>query len=188
MAMVDGELELIAPDVKWIDAILRECADRHTQQIDPRLATTTRQSLAEFLNIAPGGRSPSDPKRNLVPAYHFWMRWRDEVTGRYRMAGGISLRVGNSRDLEQFAGHIGYHVYPPARGRHFAERAARLLVPLVHFHGLSPVWITCNPDNGASRRTCERLGASYLETVDVPITHPFYGRGEFQKCRYRWDV
>ena len=52
----------------------------------------------------------------------------------------------------RFTGHIGYHVYPPARGRHFAERACRMLTPLIRFHQISPVWITCNPDNLPSRR------------------------------------
>ena len=35
----------------------------------------------------------------------------------------------------------------------------RLLLPLARRHGLQTVWITCNPDNWASRRTCELAGA-----------------------------
>ena len=184
----DGELELIPPDAIWIDAILRECAEAKTRQLDPRLAQTTRQQLLEFLHAAPGGRVAGDARRSQVPAYHFWMRWRDETTGRYRMGGGIGLRIGSTPDLQLYAGHVGYHVYPPARGRHFAERACRLLQPVLKHHGVSPVWITCNPDNLPSRRTCERLGATYIETVDVPMSHPFFSRGETKKCRYRWEI
>jgi len=36
-------------------------------------------------------------------------------------------------------------------------------------------WITCNPDNLASRRTCERLGAIFVDTLG-------------SKCRYRLDL
>jgi tagatose 1,6-diphosphate aldolase len=75
-------------------------------------------------------------------------------------------------------------VYPPARGRHYAERAARLLLPLARRHGMSELWITCNPDNAASRRTCERLGGELVEIVPIPPDHAFYSRGERAKCRY----
>lgn len=185
--MVDRELELVTPQQHYIDDILAECSDPLTQAMDLQLAQTTRGALLDFLSYAPNGRVGGDPRRGLVPAYHFWMRWHDD-TGRLRMGGGVGLRISNSFDIETYAGHIGYHVYPPARGRHFAERACRLLIPLLKHHGISPVWITCNPDNYPSRRTCERLGARYIETVDLPTNHAFYARGERQKCRYRWQV
>jgi tagatose 1,6-diphosphate aldolase len=52
-------------------------------------------------------------------------------------------------------------------------------------HGIDPLWVTCNPDNFASRRSCERLGAQLVEIVPVPLKHPLYQRGEMEKCRYR---
>jgi predicted acetyltransferase len=185
--LVDRELELVAPAEAYIDDILQECGDALTQAMDSQLAQTSRGALLDFLHYAPGGRVAGDPQRGQVPAYHFWMRWHDE-TGRLRMGGGIGVRISSSLDIELYAGHIGYHVYPPARGRHFAERACRLVAPVLRFHGISPVWITCNPDNLASRRTCERLGARYVEMVDLPSNHAFYARGERQKCRYRWGI
>jgi tagatose 1,6-diphosphate aldolase len=112
------------------------------------------------------------------------MRLRDEYQPPVRMAGGVGLRVGYTAELELYSGHIGYHVYPPARGRHLAERACRLLLNLARRHEMSELWITCNPDNFASRRTCERLGAQFVETVLIPADHPFYLRGERAKCRY----
>jgi tagatose 1,6-diphosphate aldolase len=104
------------------------------------------------------------------------------------IAGGISLRVGNNPDLEMYGGHIGYNVYPPVRGNHYAERACRLLLPLARAHGLRRIWITCNPDNFASRRTCERLGCRFAEIVPVPPEHPLYQRGDIEKCRYWLDL
>jgi tagatose 1,6-diphosphate aldolase len=185
--LIDGELELLAPNPAYIDDILLECSDALTQAMDAQLAQTSRGALLDFLQYAPGGRVNGDLRRGQVPAYHFWMRWHDE-TGRLRMGGGIGIRIAHTFDIETYAGHVGYHVYPPARGRHFAERACRLLAPLLKWHGVNPVWITCNPDNAPSRRTCERLGARYIETVDLPTTHAFYARGERQKCRYLWGI
>jgi tagatose 1,6-diphosphate aldolase len=62
------------------------------------------------------------------------------------------------------------------------------LLPLIRRHGLTPLWITCNPDNFASRSTCERLGASLVEIVAVPQSEALHARGEHFKCRYRLDV
>jgi tagatose 1,6-diphosphate aldolase len=53
---------------------------------------------------------------------------------------------------------------------------------------MKALWITCNPDNHASRRTCERLGARLVEIVPVPKTDPLYARGETEKCRYRIEL
>jgi tagatose 1,6-diphosphate aldolase len=102
-----------------------------------------------------------------------------------RIAGGISLRISTAPAVERYYGHVGYHVYPAAQGRRYAERAARLLLPLARRHGLRTLWVTCNPDNWASRRTCERLGMTMIDIVSVPEDEPLHARGETVKCRYR---
>jgi len=180
--LIDGELELITPSPEWIDEVLLACRHPLTQQLDPNQSLTSRQQLLEFVKGAPGGRQPADAAHS--PAYHFWMRWRDRDNLSIRIAGGLSLRIGETPELELYSGHIGYHVYPPARGRHFAERACRLLLSLARRHGLRQLWITCNPDNIASVRTCQRLGARLVETIPIPASHPFYARGEREKCRF----
>ena len=103
-------------------------------------------------------------------------------------AGTISLRVGCDDRLVLYAGQIGFAVEPAFRGRHLAEHATRLLLPLARQHGLQPLWITCNPANAASRRTLERLGAVYVETVPLPEDYDSYAEGEREKCRFRLDV
>jgi len=127
---------------------------------------------------------PGDPKQARVPAYRFHMR---HVTDG-RKAGRIELRVGNTDHVLMYAGHIGYRVYPEYRGRRYAARSCRLLFALARQHGLNALWITCNPDNTPSRRTIERLGGVYVETVTLPKTHEMYRRGERLKCRYRVDL
>jgi len=53
---------------------------------------------------------------------------------------------------------------------------------------LNPLWITCNPDNLASRKTCEIAGGVMMEIVDLPEHNIMYKQGERQKCRYRFDL
>ncbi len=126
----------------------------------------------------------ADPVRGWVPAYNFEMRHVD--TGAF--LGSISLRIGNNDHIRLYAGHIGYSVVPHHRGHHYAARSCMLLYPLARAHGLCHIWITCNPDNWASRRTCELAGGVYVETVNVPPSDGVYGPGEERKCRYRVDL
>jgi predicted acetyltransferase len=188
--LVDGELELVSPDERWVDDVVAACQHPLTRRLAPAESHVTRQRLLDFLAAAPRGRQPGDASRGWVPQYNFWMRLHDKLLRRYplRIAGGISLRIGSSQPVQMYYGHIGYHVYPPARGRHYAERSCRLLFPLCRRHDLRTIWITCNPDNFASRRTCERLGMHLVDTVPVPDTDPLYARGDRLKCRYRVDL
>jgi predicted acetyltransferase len=125
-----------------------------------------------------------DPVRGLVPAYKFDMT----LTGRGTPVGRTDLRIGNVRRIVMYGGHIGYEVFPKYRGHHYAARSVRLLLSLARRHGLKTLWITCNPDNYASRRTCELAGFKFVEIVDLPPDNDMYLQGERQKCRYRLDL
>jgi tagatose 1,6-diphosphate aldolase len=127
---------------------------------------------------------PADPARNRVPAYKFKMTH----TGQNRVIGRIDLRIGDIEHLVMYGGHMGYRVEAEHRGHHYAARSVRLLLPLARQHGLKTLWITCNPDNVASRRTCELAGAEFVEIVDLPEDTDMYQEGERQKCRYRLDL
>ncbi|HYO09201.1 MAG TPA: GNAT family N-acetyltransferase [Tepidisphaeraceae bacterium] len=188
--LIDNELQLVAPESRWFDEVLASAAHPLTVRDAPQDAQTTRQKLSDFLAAAPGGRQPGDPSSNRLPAYHFWMRLAEPIgeAPPVRMAGGMGLRIGINREIEFYSGNIGYHVYPPARGHRYAERACRLVLPLARRHGMSKLWITTNPDNWPSRRTCERLGARLVDIVPIPKEHPFRSRGETAKCRYVLDL
>jgi predicted acetyltransferase/putative NIF3 family GTP cyclohydrolase 1 type 2 len=126
-------------------------------------------------------RTPADPVRGWVPMYRYDM----VVAG--RTVGRIDLRLRGTDFLVRYGGLVGYGVDAPHRGHHYAARSLRLLAPVARAHGLVPLWITCNPDNHASRRTCELAGAELVEIVDLPPGCDMYNEGERQKCRYRLD-
>ena len=122
-----------------------------------------------------------NPRLNFAPAYRFKM----VNTYDGREMGRIDLRLGNSEDLRMYAGHIGYRVKEAYRGRRFAARAIRLVLPLARHHQLGTLWITCNPDNLASRRSCELAGLIFTEIVTLPSDNDMYKRGDREKCRYQ---
>jgi len=117
---------------------------------------------------------------HLVPTYFF--RMTHAITG--DQLGRINLRTESTEHVVRYAGHIGFEVQPAHRGHHYAARALRLLLPLAHRLGIDPLSITCDPDNLASRRTCELAGAKLLEVVDVPATCIIHKAGHPRKCRY----
>jgi predicted acetyltransferase len=125
-----------------------------------------------------------DPARELVPSYKFEMR----LVGTGKRVGNVDLRIGDSHDLVTYSGHLGYSVLPQHRGHRYAARSCALLQPLAREHGMTRLWITCNPDNIASRRTCEVLGAELVETVEVPPDTAAYRKGERQKLRYKLEL
>ena len=116
-----------------------------------------------------------------VPAYSFRM----VHAGSAEELGNIRLRVGSTPHVERYAGHIGYGVHERHRGHRYAARSVRLLVPLARHHGLDPLWITCDPENVASRRTLELAGAKFVEIVNVPEDCVIRKDGHPLKCRYR---
>jgi predicted acetyltransferase len=122
---------------------------------------------------------------DVIPGGYDFQMW-DAAADPACPAGGIRLRVGKDTEyLRLYCGHVGYDVNPDKRGRRFAERSVRLLLPLARQHGVRELWITCNPDNLASRRTCERLGMELVEIVRVAEHLDMFKRGNAQKCRYR---
>lgn len=124
---------------------------------------------------------PAIPEKGWVPAYHFTIA----RVPSHDPVGLLSLPVGSAEFLRLYAGHVGYAVAEPHRGQRYAVRALRLVAPLAWRLGLEPLWITCDPGNLASRRTCELAGAELVETVALPPGNDMYERGDRFKCRYR---
>jgi tagatose 1,6-diphosphate aldolase len=184
--LVDQMLELIEPSPRWVDSFMRSVT--HPMSLVDRDSRATRSQLMSFVHRHPRGRSRGEMSLGLPSVYEFWMRLSPRAKSEIEIAGRITLRIGHTDDLRLYVGHIGYNVFPAARGQHLAERSARLLLPLARKHGMTELWITTNPDNAASRRTCERLGAEYVDTVDLPSFHPLRQVGDTQKCRYRLDL
>lgn len=119
-----------------------------------------------------------------VPSYLFEIQLMSTAV----TVGEIDIRIGDTHYIQMYAGHIGYHIDPPFRGQRYAARACNLAREVALSHAMKQLWITCNPDNLASRRTCELIGARFIEEVRVPWATELFWRGDRRKCRYLWDL
>lgn len=127
---------------------------------------------------------PPDNERGYISGYEFTVRLPDD----HKPVGRVNLRIGNTERILKYIGHIGYGIEEKYRGHHYAAKACHLVKQVALDHGLNTLWITCNPDNQPSRRTCEVLGCEFVEIIDLPEDIDMYRRGERQVCRYRWDI
>lgn len=123
---------------------------------------------------------PGEPSRGFVPFFHFRILATDGAD-----VGHINFRVGDSEHVRVCAGHVGFEIAEGFRGRGYASQACRALAPFIR-SVCGVVTITCDPDNLASRRTIERVGAQFIDEVAVPTNDPHYQRGSRTKRRYRW--
>lgn len=132
--------------------------------------------VLRFSRVAPGNRA-----RGFVPSHHFRILTADGTD-----IGHINFRVGDTEHVRVSAGHIGFEITEAFRGHGYALQACRALAPFARTVS-ETVTITCDPDNLASRRTIERLGAQFIDEVAVPIHDPHYQRGSCTKRRYQWQ-
>ena len=124
-----------------------------------------------------------DTEIGWLPAYHF------AICDKHgREMGVCDLRIGHNLNT-YYGGNIGYRVKEEYRGRHYAGKACLLLFELAKKHGMDHLIITCNPDNYASRRTCEYVGCRLVEIVRLPEDNSMrLEDGETEKCIYRIEL
>ena len=122
-------------------------------------------------------------EREWLPAYHFAI-----CDKQGREMGGCDLRIGHNMNT-YYGGNIGYHIHETYRGHHYAGKACQLLFELAKKHGMDHIIITCDPDNIASRKTCEYVGCRLVEIAELPEDNDMrLEEGATEKCIYRIDL
>ena len=125
----------------------------------------------------------ADLVRKRVPAYCFSICDKEGT-----VLGTCDLKIGYTREL-YYSGHIGYKVEEAHRGHHYAAKACRLLFSLAKMHGMDYLYITCQPGNIPSRKTCEYLGGELLEIAQLPEDHELRTEeGHTEECIYRFRL
>lgn len=128
--------------------------------------------------------NPADNIKKYVPSieYEIVIDSKQEVIGR------CVLRIGHN-DNTYWGGNIGYYIYEKFRGHGYAYEACLLLFEIAKVKGLSEIYITCNPENIASKRTCEKLPmGALLGNFEIPIDNEMRAKGEYRKCIFKYTL
>ncbi len=124
-----------------------------------------------------------DLEKDWLPAYHFII-----CNQSGQNIGDCDLRIGHNAKT-YYGGNVGYQIQEEYRGYHYAGKACLLLFELAKKHHMDYLIITCNPDNYASRKTCEYAGGHLVEIVELPEDNDMrLEAGETEKYIYRFDL
>lgn len=127
---------------------------------------------------------PATRRRGVAwpPTYYF----KISRHGIQEKIGRLSLAIGYTDFLVLYNGQIGFSIKEDFRGHHYAAKACILVKQVAIDYHMDTIWIATDPDNVASRKTCELLGSSLVEIIDVPESSFLYKDDHHQTCRYRW--
>lgn len=95
-------------------------------------------------------------------------------------AGYVEIRPNASALIKALDGELEYEILPKFQGQGLARKTCEALRETLRARGIEKLWITCDPENTASRRTLENLGATNLGLVKMPKTLP--------RLRFLWKV
>jgi len=126
---------------------------------------------------------PANIEKDYVPAYKYLIyKYNTNIE-----VGYIDIRIGHNENL-YYGGNIGYGIRENHRGNNYAMKACNIIVAVAKAHNMSKLLITCNPDNIASKRTIDKLGLTYIETVDLPVHNEMYKQGDRKVSIFEWVI
>ncbi len=126
---------------------------------------------------------PAHLEKFAAPSYHFQIK---KHLMPYEI-GKIDIRIGYNENTF-YGGNIGYEIYPPYRGHHYAAKACEIIKRIAKIHGMNYLYISCLPDNIASNKTCQLLGSRWLGRYVVPFYLEMYLMGVREINVYEWDL
>ena len=127
-------------------------------------------------------KNPACDEKGWTPFYNFNIILNGEIVG------DANVRIGYTEGL-YYCGHIGYNVDAAYRGRGIAVAACHLLAVVAKMHKMTKLLICNDEKNIASRRVCEKLGAKYIRTADMPKWHNLYKEQGLNSINiYEWGI
>lgn len=82
-----------------------------------------------------------------------------------KMVGCMQVHHVLNEQMRTVTGHVGYSVRPSERRKGYATRMLKKAKDYLSSFGFSEIYVSCLPENEASRRTILANGGEYIETV-----------------------
>jgi predicted acetyltransferase len=130
-------------------------------------------SFHQYVKHSQNGRSITEiSKTDGVPRVEFWLIENDKYLG-----FGMVRKI-KSGSNPKIASHIYYEIVPSCRGRGYGMVLFQKLICKARLMGISPVIVSVNDQNAASKHIIERCGGVRKKTV-VLTPKVSYGLYEF---------
>ena len=84
-----------------------------------------------------------------------------------KMVGCMQLHNVLNERMKRFSGHVGYSVRPSERRRGYAKKMLAKAKDYLSSFGFKEIYVSCLPENEASRRTILANGGEFIETVFI---------------------
>ena len=125
----------------------------------------------------------ADKERGFVPVYRFGI-----MNSNNERVGHISFKIGDTEHIVQHVGHIGYKIEEKHRGHSYAAKACIAIQKFISEYYYEII-LTCNPDNIPSIKTIEKIGAKFINQIELPKDSILRKeRKENYKNRYSWEI
>jgi len=99
------------------------------------------------------------PNKEKVPAEtYFLVKTKDNT-----IVGMVNIRLVLNEKLKKFGGNIGYSIRPTERRKGYNKVNLYLALLVCQKYGIKEVFMDCDKNNIASRRTIESLGGLLLQ-------------------------
>ncbi len=147
-----------------VRAAAREHGDDPQPAYSTGVATLRDDELSAYVDgLLADTREGTPRPEGYVPSTHLW--WVEGTV----FLGRIHIRHRLTPFLREAGGHVGYHVVPPHRRRGHATAMLAAALPVAEALGIDCLLLTCDADNGASRRVIENNGGLLHDQRDAKL-------------------
>ncbi|MCR5755191.1 MAG: GNAT family N-acetyltransferase [Acetatifactor sp.] len=82
-----------------------------------------------------------------------------------KMVGCMQVHDVLNERMKKYTGHVGYSVRPSERGKGYAKKMLTQALDFLTSFGFEEIFVSCLPENEASKKTILSNGGEYVETV-----------------------
>lgn len=166
------DADVARPQIDIGDAVVRPWRVQDAEALLDAV-DRSRAELARWLPWATPGYASEDAAGWIALCERSWQERSAYPFGVFAPDGAAIGGVGINRiDAANRCGALGYWIATPQTGRGIARRAARAVVQFGFARvGLCRIEILILPDNGASRRVAESLGAQWECDARARVQH-----------------
>lgn len=82
-----------------------------------------------------------------------------------KMVGCLQVHTVLNDFMQEYTGHIGYSVRPSERRKGYAKRILAYAIKYMDSQGFDEIFISCIPENEASKKTILSNGGEFIERV-----------------------